>query len=320
MLRRVAVIGGKFLGQKPVCGPVVTLPRCCAFSTAAAKEPPFIVRSDDDVDPSTIKIPYLEDRIRQEIYVRHMTHPDQWDVNRLSQRYNTSLERTKAVIVLMHGRYEMMRNMGFTVNLHDSLGTISVEIPAEWQGLYDKYKEDTTKSMEQILQLYNESVPETKQLKMTGKKAQEIVNNLIDHERRLENLEEHREYMQEAVDNLVEQGVNKHFQETPCEVSHKGRKSIEETYFPVLFGDDGLNEVKEDLLKRIKKDTAAHVEQSLEHYQEKFGATSGEKFNMKTSPESVSRWKLALRDLSHVDTRLGTSDATRTVIRSRQGE
>lgn len=292
------------------------------FSTAA--EPKFMVRKDLSVDPRLVKVPYLRDTMKQEIYAKHIMNPEKWTLQALSQHFHTSIDRTKAVIVLMHKRYDMIRSKGFNVKIDENHHTISVEIPSSWKGLYEKYLEDPTQDIEKALQSYNESVTEEhRKLGINGEKAKEIIENIKDHERRTANLEFHNKHMEEVLNGLKASGVDAHtFQETANDVTMTGnRKSLKESYYPSLFGDDDFEETKKRLLKRIADETMARVDYNLEHYNEKYTSPATDNVDVKkTSPENVSRWKLAFRDLAQVDTKAGQNDITTTTIRTRQGE
>ena len=287
-----------------------------------------MVRKDASVDPRAVKVPYLRDNVRQEMYARHILQPEEWSVSALSQRYRTSIDRTKAVIVLMHKRYEMMRSKGFNVKIEGGNGEsvkphMVVEIPPVWKGLYEKYKEDPTKEAAQVLQAYNESIGDNEALKadMSAEKAKEIVETMKDHERRMHNLETHNNLMEDIVQKLRAKGIDsQRFQETANDVHLTGnKKSLKDSYYPSLFGDDNFEEMKASLAKRIAAETKAHIEHNVEYYNEKFNSNNSSDKKV-TSPDNASRWKLAFRDLSKVDFQAGTLDTTTTMIRSRKGE
>ena len=87
-----------------------------AFYTPSA-EPKYLVRKDSKGDPKALKVPYLRDSVREEMYARHMSDPQEWSFTRLSQAYRSSLMRTKAVVLLMHKRFNMMREKGLNVEI-----------------------------------------------------------------------------------------------------------------------------------------------------------------------------------------------------------
>ncbi len=318
MLKKTLFIAARLTTRQTV--PTSTTVRL--LSTSA--EPKFMVRKDLSVDPRLVKVPYLRDTVKQEMYAKHMIDPEKWNLSALSQHFHTSSDRTKAVIVLMHKRYELIRSKGFTVKIDENHSTISIDIPSAWKGLYEKFLEDPTQDADKALQSYNASVTEdNKKLSINGEKAKEIIENIKDHERRSANLDFHNQHMEEILNGLKSAGIDAHnFQETANDVSTSGKKkSLKESYYPTLFGDDDFDEVKTRLLKRIADETMARVEYNLEHYNEKYSAsTDGNIGVQKTSPDSNSRWKLAFRDLAKVDNKAGQNDVTATTIRTRQGK
>lgn len=323
LVRRSVVLVGRSLQQKNVVSAAASVaPRCC-FNTAA--EPKFMVRSDPRPSYENVKVPYLRDHVRQEIYARHVSDPEKWTLAALSQHYHTSLDRTKSVIVLMHRRYEMIRAKGFAVHIDKQHFTVTVEVPAPWRELYQKHLEDPTKDAEAVLQSHNEAVQEERlKLRINGEQAKQIIETVKDHERRSKNLDAHNAHMEEVLSLLAQRGVNTNFAETANDVVMKGgKKSLKDSYYPSLFGDEDLEAQREKLLKRIANETKARVEFNAEYFEEKFAPAAGNtltKGEKKTSPETVSRWKMAFRDLSQIDTQAGQNDVTRTLIRSRRGE
>jgi hypothetical protein len=281
-------------------------------------EPNYMVKTDEYADPKLVKVPYLRDELRQEIYSRHISNPTEWTVSRLSQHYNASLDRTKAVILLMHKRYEMMRAKGFEVTLKpstsaDSAPSIVVEIPTLWTALYEKYKEDPTKEPSKVLSEYNESCAlESARTSINAEECGKIIDNLKDHYRRLDNMKARAEKMARYLEKLKNKGVNVYnFQETATFVT-SGKGNFKENYYPEMISDEGFDEHKERLLKRISAETKAHVEFNLEHYVKKQETqTVSIPTQNANAPKANGRWKLAFKDLS--------KDDNSTVIRTRTG-
>jgi len=84
----------------------------CEYHTSSLgglrKELPYMVSDDTADDPSDVKIPYLKDEKRQEMFSLHIDDPERWSIQKLSQHYGTSLERTSAVIFLMQSRHDLI--------------------------------------------------------------------------------------------------------------------------------------------------------------------------------------------------------------------
>ena len=93
------------------------------------RESPYMVDTNvRSVSPSQIKIPFLSENVKQEMYRKHTQDSEEWTVGALSKQYGTSTERTKAVLFLMRRREQFKRDKGFD------------DIPKEWYELYQKYK------------------------------------------------------------------------------------------------------------------------------------------------------------------------------------
>jgi hypothetical protein len=92
---------------------------------------------------------------------------------------------------------------------------------------------------------------------------------------------------------LSEIGVDVRFRETA--VSH-GHNSLEENYFPELFGDDGFEEAKQALLRRVQAETKASVEVNTSSF---LNRAPLKKREVPVDPNGrLSRWKIAFKDSS----------------------
>jgi len=60
------------------------------------------------LDPSLVKIPYLQDEVKQEMYAKYMEDQVKYSFKNLSKQYKTCMMRTKAVIYLMKKRNDMI--------------------------------------------------------------------------------------------------------------------------------------------------------------------------------------------------------------------
>jgi hypothetical protein len=129
---------------------------------------------DEMIDPENdFKIPYILDIQQQMMFCMHMYDPSFWTIEKISAHFHCSAARTKSIIVLMHQRFEMMKERGVIIKIYppdpdeyqDFLQTIKrskviddedkeIEIekfkknfapipdmsfgfPEEWDGLYD---------------------------------------------------------------------------------------------------------------------------------------------------------------------------------------
>ncbi len=92
--------------------------------------------ADDEewVDPKMVKVPILFEEQRQEMYALHVSNPERWTLEAISQKFGSSLDRTRAVILLMQLRYDLMKEKGFTVTVHppkksiDDLQSFNIQV------------------------------------------------------------------------------------------------------------------------------------------------------------------------------------------------
>ena len=156
---------------------------------------------------------------------------------------------------------------------------------------------------------------------LTVEQVTEILDRMKVHVHNKQNVEAAEAYYQHIKSNLSSAGVDTSFRET---ATAPKRGSIQEDYYPTLFGDDGFEVAKKDLLSRITAETKAEI---VEFEESLF--SSGDrgdtvvvaphkpmeiipnKAGVKT--DTLSRWKFAFRDLSWRRTQP-------TMVRSRRGE
>eukprot|EP01040_Poterioochromonas_malhamensis_P004319 gene4319-4631_t len=92
--------------------------------------------ADDEewVDPKMVKVPILFEEQRQEMYALHVSNPERWTLEAISQKFGSSLDRTRAVILLMQLRYDLMKEKGFAVTVHppkkpiDDLQSFNIQV------------------------------------------------------------------------------------------------------------------------------------------------------------------------------------------------
>jgi hypothetical protein len=317
------------------------------FSTL--DEPEYVVDPDALVDLTKVKVTYVKDLEKQQIYARFRHDPLKWDIKTLSSFYSMSEDRVQAIVYLMHTRFTMMEQKGLKVTIvpHEddpeefinvdailAAGeditlpgpSVTVEIPEIWRNLLGMHKEDPTKDLGEILSTYNHNqTEEALKARMSSEELKQILDSLKDHEDRLENIRLYEEHMDNFLAELAEEGADINFQEIKV-VSDK-TKRFEKAYFPRSLHDEEIESEKRMLLKQIEQQTRASVERNIEFFHTTFSGqeikdTEGAKVDAKEKP---LRWKFAFRDLDKVDKiRMSLKDKSQvvdapTLIRSRTG-
>jgi hypothetical protein len=277
--------------------------------TLRSDEPLPLVTVDPIMNPAEIKVPYLQENQRKDIYQKYKEDPVAWSPAKLAEKYQASEMRVKAVIYLMQKREELMEKNQVT------------NIPPDHQEIYEKSlnKENTISS---IAEVHQKSEDEVK----------DIIARLTDHHQRLTNMTVMEGYNNEVMKEFSELGASTDFQETPITPV----KSVATNYFPTLFGDKEFEQTKNALLKRITSETKAKLKPhpGLVYLKEKFGdevseitdqgkidelvekASTWKKFEKAKSDDSniESRFKYAIRDISIPES------LRKTVIRTRTGK
>lgn len=316
---------------------------------SSADEPEYVVDPEALVDINKVKVTYIKDREKQQIYARFRSDPTKWDIKALSNFYSMSEERVQAIIYLMHSRFTMMEKKGLKINIisneenvDESMNVealiaageeitlpgpkVVVEIPEIWRLLYSLHKEDSSKDLGALLEGYNQNQPdEALKAHISVDEVKKIFEELKDHEARLENIRAYEEHIENFLAELAEEGVNINFQEIKV-VSDKARK-FEKTYFPRTLHDEEIEKEKEFLLKRIEQQTRATVERNVEFYHDQFHGKDFKGITTdKDSSKKTLRWKLAFRDLDKVnEIRSSLKDKSQivdapTLIRTRSGK
>lgn len=281
------------------------------------EEPQYMCDEEGLLQPQVIRIPYLRDTVRQEIYARYITDPEKWTFAALSAHYQASLDRVKAVVLLMHHRYEFMKNeMGFTVDIvsngENSIPKVVVTIPPLWRALHEKHLAAPEDPLTKLLADHNASVvAEEDKTSMNEEELKKILAKMADHDRRTENLKDYEEDMEEKLKRIEMSGVNTRFAEVPAVPANYDFQS---NYFPPLLGDEEFEEEKKILLKRVAEETSAIVRPNVHTYVQQHEDLKDVKItNMEARKTEPIRWKLAFREL--------TPDGKKqpTVIRTRTG-
>lgn len=316
----------------------------------AYQEPPHMVDTEVTISPKQVKVPYLSENVRQELYRRHKKNPDEWPLSRLAQHYGASLERTKAVLILMRKREELMASENL------------LDIPEVWHEIWKRHSapapaavdaKATKAGVKEKTVVPAPEVPvagENKEVaagdaqegaapaedakealaKEFGLKVEEvgdIISRMSRHMHRQSNLDAHNKHMESIMERLSKAGVDISFRETGTAPK---RGSIQEDYYPTLFGDEDFETAKKELLDRIASETKAEIvdfEASLfggrtsassSEIQDTSAAaaalkpvvTHANKANVKI--DTLSRWKFAFRDSSWRRTQP-------TMLRTRRG-
>lgn len=294
--------------------------------SSTPSEPEYMVTTNDEVDPKDVKIPYMKDIIKQEIYAKHITNPKNWPIPTLAKEYSASKDRVKAIVLLMHERCSLMRALGLQVDIEQSgkIPKLKVRVPKVWQTLYDRHIATPEEPLSKILADYNASVTvEEDKATMNEEQLKKMLEDVKDHHRRLQNLRDYEEDMDEMVQDLRQQGYNTHFREVPLAPANE---RFQNSYFPQLLNDEEYESQKKWLLKKaqeVPKEEETNLEQYDELYRSK--KASRVKADLKGSPSHAIRWKLAYRDLSQsqkpelAKKTPRASDFVPTSIRTRSG-
>ena len=318
-----------------------------------------MVDTEVTISPKQVKVPYLSENVRQEMYRRHKKSPDEWPLSRLAQHYGASLERTKAVLILMRKREELMASENLLDipevwheiwKRHSAPAPAAVTAKATKAGgkgkaaasapevpiAGEKSKEvaagdapegATPPAADAIADAPNSKEALAKEFGLKLEEVGDIISRMSRHMHRQGNLDAHNKHMESIMERLSKAGVDISFRETGTAPK---RGSIQEDYYPTLFGDDEFETAKKELLDRIAAETKAEIvdfEASL--FGGRTSAASSEiqdtsapaaalkpmvthanKANVKT--DTLSRWKFAFRDSSWRRTQP-------TMVRTRRG-
>lgn len=236
------------------------------------------------VDPAAIKLPLLLEETKLEMYKKYKDDPINWSIEKLSNHYHTSLERTRAVIYLMQKRDEEISKV--------TKLPIGADVPMVWLELY-KFYDSTLPSPS------NETLAQ--KFKIDIKEVPTILAAMTEHCRKLENVDVTDKFSRGILARLKQEGANINFRETATENSAKSAP-----YFPELFGDDEeeLEAAKNRLLKRVERETRASLKKPLDV--DDLLVNTIEPSTMQSFPQdnnddnNINRWKFAFLDLSKV--------------------
>jgi hypothetical protein len=302
------------------------------------------------VHASQIKVPFLSEKLKQEMYSKHKQDGEEWNVTALSKKYGTSIERTKAVLYLLKRREEFMKEKGFDT------------IPKEWYDLYSRYKalgddadkpaattatEEATATAAAAAASSDEgeeageggdnnddastaeaAAPSNlrqlaSEFGMSESKLKEVVEKMREHSFRQSQVDAYEAQMERNAEKLAARGVDTRFRETSSASSIQ--RSVTDDYYPELFDDDGaFEEARARLIEEIEKETKATTSADASDARPTFlrrgeqaaaadslPADTENRANVPT--DHMSRWKFAFKDLSK-------PRSAPTMIRTRRGE
>lgn len=101
-----------------------------------------VTDEETNYDPKTVKVAFLRDHVRLEMFELHKSNPTEWTEDALSKRYGASVTRVRAVLYLMQLR-ENKRN--------ELLGTTDGTVPSLWKTMYAAYEADKEKYTPEVL-------------------------------------------------------------------------------------------------------------------------------------------------------------------------
>jgi len=150
------------------------------------------------MDPSEVKIPYLRDEVKQEMYAKYMEDQVKYSFERLSKQYKATLIRTKAVIYLMKKRNDVISRDEATLW---KLSGISEEdcpaprisakpvftVPPIFEKFYAYYSSQAAEkpALTAAIAAYNESCTDDSQhIKLGEKDAQQMLQIIESHNSR----------------------------------------------------------------------------------------------------------------------------------------
>lgn len=319
-------------------------------------EPEYGVTDSEGFDPTGVKVPYLPDHIRVEMYNLHKADPTQNSDEALSQRFGTSLTRTRAVLVLMQKREALQRKL---------LGTEDGSVPPDWAVVYARHCEDREKYTAEVL--FNELCSSSSNTATATKEAKDgeggemtttdgavsttiaestptpasttngpsrltsipsvaaladILKRMDEHTTRLADQEHASHLMEESLQQLADIGVDTRFREL-----RQGRDLASITgYSPRLIGDT-LDEYKTEMSRlraKILSQTSAiptkrsvDVEKELLTYTDRLANAPVDMSNKaNVAWNKFNRWKFAYKDTADVK---DARSVKPTMIRTRTG-
>lgn len=256
---------------------------------------------DEEEDGETgedIKVPIMPDHIRQEMFTKYMQDQDQWSYQNLSKHYGSSLIRTKAIILLMQRRHNMIaeaestlrRLAGEEAGQKEASGALKllpiVDIPATLRALYAKHKEDVSVPLGALISAHNDALTESgsseKRITIEEADLKAAFDIIARITQRQENFEEATEAQEEEIEDLHGDLIETDFRESPTEFrtskahnylnrpNKHVRQSFQHNYYPTMASDKNAKREEVRLLQRIEEETKAQLEHDVEYYERKY--------------------------------------------------
>jgi large subunit ribosomal protein L23 len=128
--------------------------------------------------------------------------------------------------------------------LESSVVGIDDKVLATELKIFEKYTQNKDKSLDELAVEMDQTY-DTAHLK-------KIIEKWETHQKRLDNVNQHEAYMKEKMEALADEGIDTSFQETPTDA----KRSLEDSYYPELFGDEALEDEKkksEDEMAKMKE-------------------------------------------------------------------
>lgn len=315
----------------------------------AYKDPPYMVDSEAPVDWAAVKVMYLTQAQKQELYLKHKADPETNTPGSLAIEFNLREDRVKALLFLQRKREEVIAASGVETEEYVSIykaymkiankeadaaqDVLKAEQDAEAEaaaGQTGKKKKkkaaeptaaETAAAVAKAAKTkYSASVGEAAAAE-TGKgieELQRVVEAVQDHRAHLKAEENQEEQYLRLLSAYRAEGAQ--YAETAVESKVR---PVGQDYYPILFGDDdGFEAHRRSLLKRIQAETRGEVSSDssgrsfLNQWDEIQDRAVPEAANDAAVPtEQLGRWKIAFRDLSAK----GAHEQP-TMIRTRRGK
>lgn len=237
----------------------------------------------DNIPPSKVRVPWLTEAQKDDIYSKHKSDPVKFSTRALSQLYKANEMRIMSVIFMRRERENYMQ----TNNL--------INFPAVWETMFWKYND--------ILEVNKTGATEedfaklAEEFKMTLEEVHVIIPRMRDHFTRKEEEDHHMSYYtEEVLPSFTELGVDITFRETTLVPPG----SLTTTYYPKLFDDDQFEDMKEEMRKKLAYETKAcmQIDHEYEKYLKKLKMTDYDKDVTGTAIGKPLRHKIAFVDLS----------------------
>lgn len=287
----MALVFARF-SQAVVRKQAVLIPKCnFAFKYTPSE---YLVDTESTVDPKEIKVPYMKEKHREEMWQLYKSNPEENTYSVLSQKYGSTLLRTKAILYLMQRREEVMNEIGASEHL------------TEWGPIWARHKEVPELSAEQLGEEFSKP----------GAEIGQILKRMEKYTFVTENKNNMQVLIDEEIKELEDSDVDVRFRET--DIDSKAVNLVDK-YYPELFGDDDLEFAKKRLLRRIAKETKARVIPTVDEFLDDGvdTASTSPQHNADAALTCESRFKIAFRDLSKGNKSFRENP---TMIRTRLGK